>query len=530
LLTYGAMPRSPKHHSEFVDHVRSVFATRGLSLAELSRQSHSRFAADPVFRIPPNFYDLLRRPSFSPSLHQVYALSVLTDYALADWLSVFGFSFDDSARFQASFPQYHTAELDSRIYDPAAQVSWFERDIAPSFAAEPAPLSDWLSGTATRSLESLSARPSGSFRYLKIGSRDAYAFPDLLPGSIVRVNSAIPADKLVSEDKDERILAIAAGQRIFCGRLRPVRDRRVVLCSRQLSYPPIEGRLGTEARILGYLDIELRPVDSRQAPEVRSSWHRPSEPRTPRLPSNSQRIGTLIRSARLRSGLSLREASERTRHIARVLRHHHYFCAPATLSDLESGDLVPRHIHKLISLSAVYCIPVAELAKGAGLRLESTASGPTRSQSHFASAVSAGATTFLPSPFLRALEDEFQEIPFFLRKALPSYLGTPNLSVQDIFWAGATKDLAHPYLRNAAFLGVDSKSNTPALSMTSPMWAQPLYVLELRNGRRLCAACHFDDGTLVVRSCTASFAEILRLRYPANVEVLGKVVAILRRL
>jgi hypothetical protein len=514
---------------ELSDRVRSFLATWGLSLAELSRQSRSTFPANPRFRIPPNFYDVLRRPSFSPSLHQVYALSMLTDFALADWLSVFGFSFDDAARFQASFPQYQTVELDSRIYDPAAKVSWFERDTAPSLGIEPASLSNWLSGPATRPLDSLSTRPSGSFRYLKIGSRDAYAFPDLLPGSIVRVKSGIPADKLLAQDGESRILAIAAGPRIFCGRVRSVGDRRVVLCSRQLSYPPVEWKLGTEAKIIGYVDIELRPLNSQQAPEVPTSWRRPRETRASSPPSNPRRIGTLIRSARLRSGLPFSEASERTRRIAHALGHRLYFCAPATLSDLESSDLVPRHIHKLISLSAVYCLPLAELAVGAGLRLEGTSQGATRSRPRFPLAGDTAVTAPSHSPFLQKVEDEFQEVPFFLWKALPSYLGIPNLSIQNFYWAGATGDLAHPYLRNAAFLAVDSRSKTPTPSLTSPMWAQPLYVLELRSGRRLCATCHLEDGTLVVRSCTAGFAEILRLRYPGNVEVLGKVVAILRR-
>ena len=522
------MSRPPKPRSETVDWVRSLLAAWGLSLAELSRQSRRRFPANRLFRIPPNFYDVLRRRSFTPSLHQVYALSVLTGCPVADWLSVFGFSFDDAARFQASLPQKRTVELDARVYDPMTEVAWFERDMAPSFGAEPAPLSDWISGTARRPLGSLRDRPTGSFRYLKIGSRDVYAFPELLPGSIVRVNREISAKQLLTEDKNGRILAIAAGDRIFCGRLRSVRGGRVVLCSRQLSYPPMEWTLETEARILGYIDIEIRPLGSRQAPEVPASWRRLSGPRRPRTNSSSRHFGALIRSARLRSGFSLQEASERTRLVARVLCDGNYFCAPATLSDLESSDLVPRHIHKWISLSAVYCIPLAELTEAAGLPLERTTDKPLRMARH--SIASSSMPVPSGSPFLQRIANEFQEIPFFLRKALPCYLELPALTIQDFFWAGATDDLVHPYLKNSTFLVVDSKSKTPALSVASPMWAQPFYVLQLRGGRRLFAPCHVEDGTLLVRSCTTNAAEIRRLRYPSQVEVLGKVIAAVRRL
>lgn len=522
------MPRPPQHRSETVDRVRSLLTTRGLSLAELSRQSRQRFPANRLFRIPPNFYDVLRRASFTPSLHQVYALSVLTSYPLADWLSVFGFSFDDAARFQASLPQKRTVELDARVYDPMVEVAWFERDIAPSFGVEPAPLSDWLSGTAIRPLGSLSDRPTSSFRYLKIGSGDAYAFPELLPGSIVRVNSEVPAKQLLAENQNRRILAIGAGERIFCGRLRPVRGGQVVLYSRQLAYPPMEWMLETEARILGSIDIEIRPLGSWQAPEVPASWRRLSEPRHPRTTSSSRHVGVFIRSARARSGLSLHEASERTRLVARVLGHGDYFCAPASLSDLESGDLIPRHIHKWISVSAVYCIPLAELTEVAGLSLERATDKPSRMPRRSMGSSSVVASP--GSPFLQRIAGEFQAIPFFLRKALPAYLELPVLAIQDIFWAGATDDLSHPYLKNSVFLVVDSKSKTPALSVRCPMWAQPFYVLQLRGGRRLFAPCHVEDGTLVVRSCTTNAAEILRLHYPSQVEILGKVVAAIRRL
>lgn len=523
------MPRPPQHRSETVDRVRSLLTTRGLSLAELSRQSRHRFPANRLFRIPPNFYDILRRPSFTPSLHQVYVLSALTGYPLADWLSVFGFSFDDAARFQASLPQKQTVELDARIYDPMAEIAWFERDIAPSFGVEPAPLNDWLSGTAMRPLGSLSDRPGGSFRYLKIGSRDVYAFPELLPGSIVRVNREMSIRQLLAEDKNGRILAIAAGERIFCGRLRPVRDGRVVLCSRQLSYPPMEWTLESEARILGYIDIEIRPLGMRQTPEVPASWRRLSGPRRPRTTSSSRHVGALIRSARMRSGLSLHEASERTRLVARVLGHGDYFCAPATLSDLESGDLFPRHIHKWISVSAVYCISLAELTEATGLPLDRVTDKLSRMPRGSMGSSNVAAASH-GSPFLQRIADEFQEIPFFLRKALPAYLELPALAIQDFFWAGATDDLFHPYLKNSAFLVVDSKSKTPALSKRCPMWAQPFYVLQLRGGRLLFAPCHVEDGTLVVRTCTTNAAEILRLRYPSQVEILGKVVAAVRRL
>jgi hypothetical protein len=520
-----------RRQSELVDITRSILAARGLSLTELSRQSRIRFPRSSLFRIPPNFYDALRRTSFSPSLHQLYALSALTGYRIADWMSVFGFSFDDAAGFQASWPRHATAELDPRVYDPSAEVSWFEEVRAP-LGAELTPLSHWLFGKTNRPLESLTRRTNAQFRYVKIGSRDAYAFPDLLPGSIARINGSIPSDQLLAPDNANRILAIEHERGIFCSRLRPLRYGRVVLCSRQLPYAPIELKLGTEAKILGYVDMEIRSVESQEAPEVQASWRQLWTRSTPQPAAHSGRLGDFARQARIRSDLSFREASKRTAEIARVLQHPNYFCAPGALSDLETRDLFPRHIHKLISLSAVYCISIAELTERVGLRLEDAGQEPLPAKWKYASRPDAGNLLHIhiPSPLLSMLEDEFEEIPYFLRRALPSILGVPNLSVRDLFWAGTTAELTHPYLKSAAFLAINRKSKTPAPSFSSPVWAQPLYVLELRDGKRLCAACSLQDGTLIVRPCTTASFGLLRLRHRADAEVLGKVVTIVRRL
>src|ERR1700754_3077319 len=144
LWTCGTMPTPPS--PALVDRVRSILAARRLSLAEVSRLSASQFSGKRGFRISANFYDALRHASFSPSLHQIFSLSVITRCHLADWLSVFGFSFDDASRFQASWPRFHTAELDARVYDRNVHVAWFKEVRPMSLGAELTPLNRWLSG------------------------------------------------------------------------------------------------------------------------------------------------------------------------------------------------------------------------------------------------------------------------------------------------------------------------------------------------------------------------------------------------
>jgi transcriptional regulator with XRE-family HTH domain len=528
--TWQAMPLPPRRPSNDADAVRSVLSSCGLSLAEISRQSRSRFSRNRLFYVPPNFYDALRHASFSPSAQQLYVLSVLTGYRLADWMSIFGFSFDDAAAFQAAWPRNYTTELDSRVYDRTAEVGWFREPGPVTLGTALTPLSRWLAGKTIRPLDSLAAKADASFRYLKIGARDAYAYPDLLPGSVVRVNNHTPTDPMLPPDKANSIWAVGCYGRILCARIRPLRHRRIVLCSRQLAYEPLELELGTEAKVLGYVDLEIRRLESRELPEVQPcrkalEMHPSSKPGM-----GSNRIGEFVRRARLGSGLSFRETSERTAEIARLLKNPAYFCAAGTLSDLEARDRLPRHVHKLISLSAVYCLSLLKLAELAGFPLDKAGQNAMPAHPIHRTRHESTEAASPHSPFLTAVEKELEEIPFFLRKALPSMVGLPDLSVRDLFWAGTTEELVHPYMQGAVFLAVNRKNKSPVGSPVSPVWAQPLYLLERRDGRRLCAACSVENGMLAVRPSTKTSGGLLRLRHHIDVEVLGKVVAIARRL
>jgi len=134
-----------------------------------------------------------------------------------------------------------------------------------------------------------------------------------------------------------------------------------------------------------------------------------------------------------------------------------------------------------------------------------------------------------PSQFLEAVENKIEEVPYFLRDALPAIVGLPSLSVRDLYCAGATGNLIHPYLRDSVLIALNRKSKTPVMSLSSPVWAQPLYVLEMRNGAHLCGSCSLQNGTLFFRPCTSTSRSLLRLRNRIDAEVLGKVVLIVRR-
>jgi transcriptional regulator with XRE-family HTH domain len=513
--------------AEISHRIQTVLSSRKLSMAEISRQSRVRFKGHSLFWIPAHFYQAMHHVSFSPSLHQLFAFSVLTNYRLTDWVRLFGFSFDEGIRFQAAWPRRRTTELDARIYHPEVEVPWFDEAPRIDLGNEIAPLNCWLSGKRNLPLARL-ARTESGFRYFQIGSDDAYAYPDLLPESIVRVNPRINADISLRDAGSTQILAIEHSLGVTCSHTRPSGIGKIMLCSKQLPYAPVEMSLGTEARILGAVDLEIRRLALPTAPTVSTQTVEHWPLKYLNQSDSRERLGEYLQRARVRLNLSLRAASDLSKEIALVLKNRNYFCSASALSDLEGSDRLPRHIHKLISLSAVYCVPIADLTARAGLSFQAAGKEAMPAQLDGIAGDRARTDGGALSRFLRTVEERFGEVPLFLHNALSPLTGLSRLSVRDTFWAGATTGLAHPYLRNAAFLVVNRRSKQPAPLLSSPLWAQPLYLIELRSGRRLCAACTLHRETLLIRPCTVTGGSLMRLRNRIEAEVLGKVVALAR--
>jgi hypothetical protein len=298
------------------DRIRSILAARGLSLAEVSRSSRMLGAGNPLHHIPHNFYSAFRNREFSPSIYQVLSLSVLSGYQLADWLTVFGFSLDDVRRFQASFPPRRTVELDAKIYHAGAFLPWFDDLLPQDLSSSLVPLSRWLTPGAPQRLASLARAPS--FRYFRIGSEDAFAFPELFPGSIVRVNRRVDATggTPLGPFSAKSLFLVEHEGGVICSRLSRPEPRKIVLCSGHLPYAPVELEQGTEALVSGVVDLEIRPLGNFETPIVPAELGRFWLPAPLAKPSAAQTVGEFISRARKFSGLSFRAASARTKFIS----------------------------------------------------------------------------------------------------------------------------------------------------------------------------------------------------------------------
>jgi hypothetical protein len=229
-----------------------------------------------------------------------------------------------------------------------------------------------------------------------------------------------------------------------------------------------------------------------------------------------------------------------SRRIARELGDGMYFAAPGTLSDYENLASPLRHLQKIISLCVLYCIDFWSFLRAGGLPLESLGdnslsdelSGRIGLPRNEISDEVAG-SGHLPGEargFPSTLIDQWEELPLFMRNALPAICRLKDISLSDIFWVDVNQHPTHPCLAGAAFVAVNRRLKTPLRSTGSTVWEQALYMVLRRDGRYLCGTCVLQRGVLVIRPQSEQAHSPIELRNGIDAEVIGQVTAILRRL
>jgi hypothetical protein len=518
------------------EQVRQILTTRGLTLYRVAQQSAEIFGRSSRFFVPHNLYYNVADPSLIPAIHQMLALSHITNYRLYDWLAVSGFDLDHNSRLQLLIPRQRTTLLDPSVYDVHAWIPWFADRPNTGQVPPIAPVGQFVASARPRRAAELLALSKRRFLYCKVGEGDVYAFPRLAPGSIVRIDER-RSGELLSEGKNNsepRLFLVEHGSGFTCSQLLVLEKDRIMLHSPERPCAQLELRLGKEARILGAVDAEIRPIGENHNAQM---LHRSPVLHKPQPLNIQTNLKGLLKSSRLRVGVSFREASGMRRWLASTLSDQLYFAAPSTLSDYETLSVPPRHIQKIVSLCILYCIDFQVFLRACGLPLDQDGHDPIPDQfvpRHVPSrnqglhVASERESLQEPSGFLGSLTKQWEEVPFFLRHSLNELTGLKNFSLSDLFWVGGDQSPSHPLLINATFVVVNRRVKNPVQSRTA--CEPPLCLLLKRDGSYLCGCCALHQGNLVVRAYPRARLATQQFRNGIDAEVIGRVTTILRRL
>jgi hypothetical protein len=523
---------SSQQNPDYAGRLQSILESRNLTLHQVSRRSEILYGRSSAYFLPHNLYYDLRLPTFSPSIHQLIALSRISNYRLTDWFRVFDFHVEEIPRLQLLTPPTRTVLLNSGVEDQNAWMPWLEErtSLGPTSSVAPLPQLVWVSHW--RRLGSISKIGNENL-YARIGREDALAFPELVPGSIVRINPGVGSEPARKNGTiSQQIFLIEHSRGLYCCRLRVADNDLVVPVSSLLSYAQVEFRLSREAQVLGVVDLEIRPEIDHPQPEVPddlASYWKP----TPLMPQ--VKLGSLLRNGRRRMNLSLCEASDLSRRVSGSLQDQRYFISQSSLCDYEVLDTPPRHFQKIVTLSVIYGLNFHKLLAAVGVNIDGA--GAEFMPDHLAARlqpagldVVAGRDESNVGDFLGEFQREWGEVPLFLRTSLGTVSGLAEVSLGDVFWTGGEQTPLHPDLQNAAVVFVNRRRRKPVHFRSKPPWQQPLYVVLKRDGTYLCACCSMENDTLVVHPYSQTLYRPTRLRLHHDAEVVGQIVTIARKM
>jgi hypothetical protein len=534
-------PRMDFGANRRAERVRQILSTRGLTFYRASQLSAQMFGRSSAFYLPRNLYPRLAASPVAPGIYQLFALSRITNYRLSDWLAVLGFDLDAIPRLQALIPRTRTVILDSAVYDRDASVAWFADRPGIAATAAIAPLGQLVSRARPKRAREFLPDGKTNFLYAKVGREDLLAFPDVGPGSIIRIDTRQSREtlSLAKNPSDKRIFLVEHDAGFVCSRLSSLGNGRVAFRSPQMPFAEGGFSLGKDLKILGVVDAEILPVPLRDGGVAQFSAR--AAQKGQRLLRNNTEVNLkqLIRRSRVRAGLSFRDASKATRWVAQRLGDPHYFTAASTLSDYETLSAAPRHIEKIFALCIVYAIGFRDFLRASNLAWEEagTESIPaelipreTRLASRRSNSANGEGNARKQNGFLSGLLKRWEEVPLFLWKSLGELTRVPNFSVSDMFWVGGDSAPIHPWLESAEFVAINRRVRKPASSRGATFWEQPLYLLLTRDDRYLSGCCTLERGFVVVHPYPDRPFSPRQFKNGSEAEIVGEVTTILRRL
>jgi hypothetical protein len=527
--------QDPSISAAVADKVQAILASRGLTLYRASQQSIELYGRSSPNFLPHNLYYDLRRGGFTPSIHQVFALSQISGYRLSDWLRVFGINLEQISQLQAIIQSKRTILIDTSLVDSHARVQWFRNRRSDRSTPSIAPLAQLLEPGELKKISSLPGDKRQGYLYAKIGTEDCFACPDLLAGSVVRINPKILAMcfPTMNEKISQHIFLLEHSKGLFCSRLRRVQGNVIVPVGMELAFAQIELQFPSQVRLVGVVDLEIRSLLKGVQPvvpeDLAKRW-------TPESISREQSLGKILNRARAESNLSFREAAAISRMVSDALGDSRYSISPSSLCDYEVQGLPPRDLHKVVTLCCLYGLHFRTFLNAITIAMDKAGSEAMPENFFHTTLVATRKTCQVddgedsPSGFLGHLLELCGEIPFFLRDVIASFGALGQVSIDDFFWIGGEQDVLNPYLANGLLALVHRRRKTPFHFASKPIWEQPVYLLLERDGKYLCACCGLENATLVIHPYGERFHRVVQFRHHRDIEVVGQIMAIARRL
>jgi hypothetical protein len=230
--------------------------------------------------------------------------------------------------------------------------------------------------------------------------------------------------------------------------------------------------------------------------------------------------------------LSLPAASELSHEIAKYREDERYSISASSLSDYEASEHGPRHIHKVVSLCAIYGLKFTDFLSLLGIAVESLGTETMPSELTGESrdeGLAPPKMTTASDSHMEKLQTELSDLPVLLNGSLDYISGLPKLSIEDFFWTGGENNPLHPLLRGAILVILNRRKKKPPAVLSNGEYQPWLFVLLKRDGRYVCGPTTLQEGYLTLSGYPHGLHRPLQLRNHDQAEVVGQVVALARK-
>ncbi len=246
--------------------------------------------------------------------------------------------------------------------------------------------------------------------------------------------------------------------------------------------------------------------------------------------------GRRLRRVRERLRLKYRDVEEASQQIARDRDSHEFLVGLSRLADIENKGTLPS-LYRLYSLCAIYALSFETVLTWYGVDVKALASDSaklslreTRPLQFLSTDLTADLVPLEVDPrldlkktlYLSPLVRSWGKLPL-------SILGSLDLQHQRYGFIGSDDWFMYPILPPGSFVQIDETKKRLLVGGSTYEHERPIHFVEHRAGYR-CGWCTERNGFLIVQPHSASNMALEIFRYPGEVDILGQVVGVAKRL
>jgi transcriptional regulator with XRE-family HTH domain len=252
--------------------------------------------------------------------------------------------------------------------------------------------------------------------------------------------------------------------------------------------------------------------------------------------SHTEDPGRHLRRVREHLGLRYRDVEEASHQIARNRDSQEFLVGLSRLADIENRGTLPS-VYRLYSLCVIYGLDFHTVLAWYGVDLSQQLADAATLSLRETRPINVTAPDFCIDGLPVELDQNLDLTKtIYLNEhvrrwgKLPlSILGSVDLRRHRYAFIGTNDWFMYPILSPGSFVQIDETRKRVGRESFFHEYERPIYFVEHRDGYR-CAWCTERSGLLILQPHSASGMSLEAFRYPGEVDILGRVVGVAKRL